>query len=174
MKNKKPTNTGGKSIILWLSLFLYLSYYAHSQEFFTGLKMGILPNQGSNLYVFGGNMEYRPKHAYFSINTDPFVLFNPSYATFTEPIYLKFIIGKKFRVCPSAGGFVRTSRNYGWLLGLHFEYPINQKLFLFSKNELYTDYWKDTYPGHFGNTYTFTNQGKTLLLSVGVKMMWKK
>lgn len=160
------------SKILFLGFLIISIFDVRSQTLNIGLNTGITSIQPLYLGTIGGNVEFRPKHAYFSINTDPFVLFNQTYATFTEPLYLKCIIGNKFRVCPSAGGFVRTSGNYGWLLGLHFEYPINQKLFLFSKNELYTDYWKDTYPGHFGNTYT--NQGKTLLFSIGVKIMWQK
>jgi len=149
------------------------TFYSNAQEFNAGLNLGFSPIQGNNYYSFGGNFEFRPKHAYFSINTDPFVLFDKTYATFTEPIYLKLIIGEKLRVCPSAGGFVRTSGNYGWLLGLHVEYPINQQFILFSKNELYADHWKDTYYGHFGENYDFINQGRSLMFSVGLKMKLK-
>ena len=158
----------------FLCLLLSSSFVAHSQEFHAGLNLGYLPCQGSNYYSVGGNFEFRPKHAYFSINTDPFVLFDKTYATFTEPIYLKLIIGEKLRICPSAGGFVRTSGHYGWLLGIHIEYPINQKFILFSKNDLYADHWKDTYYGHFGENYAYINQRRSLMFSVGVKMKWKK
>lgn len=150
------------------------TFYSNAQEFHAGLNLGYLPCQGSNYYSFGGNFEFRPKHAYFSINTDPFVLFDKTYATFTEPIYLKLIIGEKLRICPSAGGFVRTSGHYGWLLGLQIQYPINQKFILFSKNELYADHWKDTWPYHFGGSSVYINQGKSLMFSVGLKMMLKK
>jgi len=160
------------SIILY-TIFMS-TFYSSAQEFNAGLNLGYLPCQGSNYYSIGGNFEFRPKHAYFSINTDPFVLFDKSYATITEPIYLKFIIGKKLRVCPSAGGFVRTSGNYGWLVGLHVEYSIHQKFILFSKNELYADHWKDTWPDHFGGSSVYINQGRSLMFSVGVKMMLKK
>lgn len=166
---KKIHNTFVSFCFLLSSMFV-----AQSQEFNAGLNLGYLPCQGSNYYSFGGNFEFRPKHAYFSINTDPFVLFDKTYATFTEPIYLKFIIGEKLRICPSAGGFVRTSGHYGWLLGLQIQYPINQKFILFSKNELYADHWKDTYYGHFGENYDFINQGRSLMFSVGLKMMLKK
>ncbi len=162
------------STIISICLLLSMSLNAHSQEFNAGLNLGYWHCQGSNYYSVGGNFEFRPKHAYFSINTDPFVLFDKTYATFTEPIYLKLNIGNKFRVCPSAGGFVRTSGNYGWLLGIQIEFRINQKFILFSKNELYADHWKDTYYGHFGENYTYINQGRSLMFSVGVKMKWKK
>ena len=155
-------------------LLLSWSFDAHSQELNAGLNLGYLPCQGSNYYSVGGNFEFRPKHAYFSFNTDPFVLFDKTYATFTEPIYLKLIIGNKLRICPSAGGFVRTSGNYGWLLGLHVEYLIKQKFILFSKNELYADHWKDTWPDHFGGSSVYINQGRSLLFSIGVKMMLKE
>ena len=166
---KKIHNTFVSFCFLLSSMFV-----AQSQEFNAGLNLGYLPCQGSNYYSFGGNFEFRPKHAYFSINTDPFVLFDKTYATFTEPIYLKLIIGEKLRICPSAGGFVRTSGHYGWLLGLQIQYPINQKFILFSKNELYADHWKDTWPDHFGGSSVYINQGKSLMFSVGLKMMLKK
>lgn len=174
MKKQRTIFKKTQSITLSLSLLLSMSFYVHSQEFNAGLNLGYLPCQGSNYYSVGGNFEFRPKHAYFSFNTDPFVLFDKTYATFTEPIYLKLIIGNKLRICPSAGGFVRTSGNYGWLLGLHVEYLINQKFILFSKNELYADHWKDTWPDHFGGSSVYINQGRSLLFSVGVKMMLKK
>ena len=121
------------SKILFLGFLIISIFDVRSQTLNIGLNTGITSIQPLYFGTIGGNVEFRPKHAYFSINTDPFVLFNQTYATFTEPLYFKCIIGNKFRVCPSAGGFVRTSGNYGWLLGLHFEYTINQKLFLFSK-----------------------------------------
>ena len=162
-----------RNSIILCTIFMS-TFYSSAQEFNAGLNLGYLPCQGSNYYSVGGNFEFRPKHAYFSINTDPFVLFDKTYATFTEPIYLKFIFGKKLRVCPAAGGFVRTSGHYGWLLGLQIQYPINQKFILFSKNELYADHWKDTWPDHFGGSSVYINQGRSLMFSAGVKMMLKK
>ena len=162
-----------RNSIILCTIFMS-TFYSSAQEFNAGLNLGYLPCQGSNYYSFGGNFEFRPKHAYFSINTDPFVLFDKSYATFTEPIYLKLIIGEKLRICPSAGGFVRTSGNYGWLVGLHVEYSIHQQFILFSKNELYADHWKDTWPDHFGGSSVYINQGRLLMFSAGVKMMLKK
>ena len=162
-----------RNSIILCTIFMS-TFYSSAQEFNAGLNLGYLPCQGSNYYSIGGNVEFRPKHAYFSINTDPFVLFDKSFVTFTEPIYLKFIFGKKLRVCPAAGGFVRTSGNYGWLLGLHIEYPVHQKFILFSKNELYADHWKDTWPDHFGGSSVYINQGRSLMFSVGMKMILKK
>jgi hypothetical protein len=162
-----------RNSIILCTIFMS-TFYSSAQEFNAGLNLGYLPCQGSNYYSVGGNFEFRPKHAYFSINTDPFVLFDKTYATITEPIYLKLIIGNKLRICPSAGGFVRTSGNYGWLVGLHVEYSIQQKFILFSKNELYADHWKDTWPDHFGGSSVYINQGRSLMFSAGVKMMLKK
>jgi hypothetical protein len=162
-----------RNSIILCTIFMS-TFYSSAQEFNAGLNLGYLPCQGSNYYSVGGNFEFRPKHAYFSINTDPFVLFDKTYATITEPIYLKLIIGNKLRICPSAGGFVRTSGNYGWLVGLHVEYSIQQKFILFSKNELYADHWKDTWPDHFGGSSVYINQGRSLMFSVGMKMILKK
>ena len=174
MKSYRSFFKKSRVSIVAICLLFSVSFDADSQELNAGLNLGLLPIQSNNYCSIGGNVEFRPKHAFFSVNTDPFVLFDQSYATFTEPVYLKFIFGDKLRICPAAGGFVRTSGNYGWLLGLHLVYPINQKFILFSKNELYADYWKDSYPSHFGVSYDYINQGKSFMFSIGVKMMLKK
>ena len=122
----------------------------------------------------GGNLEYRPKNAFFSMNTDPFVLFNKNNATFTEPIYLKFIIGKKLRICPAGGLFIRTNGNYGGLFGIHLEYILNNKFMLYSKNECYHDFWKDKIYDHFGGSSTFINHSNSMLFSLGLKVRLKE
>lgn len=160
--------------LITIYILLLSSFYSDSQEINVGLNVGIVPIQNNNLYTIGGNLEYRPKNAIFSINTDPFVLFNKSNATFTEPIYLKFIIGKKLRICPAAGGFVRTIGNFGWMLGIHFEYVIKDKFILYSKNEIYRDFWKDKIYDHFGGTSTYINHSNSMLFSLGLKVMLKK
>lgn len=161
-----------KFIFIWI--LLSSSIISHSQEINVGLNVGLVPLSNEIWYSVGGNFEYRPKNAFFSINTDPFVLFYNSKAIISEPIYFKFILGKKLRFCPSAGGFVRTTGSYGWLLGLHLEYVMKDKFILFSKNELYQDYWKDYWPDHFGGGTTYINHSKSFLFSLGVKMMLKK
>ena len=159
---------------LILILFYIVTINCNSQEINIGINGGLIPLDKTVYPTLGGTFEYRPKNAIFSINTDPFFLFYQRNVILTEPIYLKFIIGSKFRVCPAAGGFVRSTRSYGWLLGLNFEYLMKDKFILFSKNEFYQDYWKDQYYDHVGGPGTYINHSNSLLFSVGLKMMLKK
>jgi len=163
-----------KYIFSWF--FLTFSIVLHSQEINAGLNVGLVPldNNSTLSFSLGSNVEYRPTHAFFSFNTDPFVLFYNSKAIITVPIYLKFIVGKKLRFCPSAGGFVRSSGSYGWNLGLHLEYVLKNKFILFSKNECYNDYFEDYWPDHFGGGTTYINHSISFQYSLGVKMMLKK
>lgn len=157
-----------------LILFYVLTINCYGQEINVGVNGGLIPLD-KNLYTtIGGAFEYRPKNAIFSINTDPFLLFYQRNVLLTEPIYMKFIIGNKFRFCPVAGGFVRTTRSYGWLVGFHLEYLIKDKFILFSKNEFYKDYWKDQFYNHYGGSSTYINHSNSMLFSLGLKMMLKK
>lgn len=161
-----------KGIIL--ILFYIATINCNSQEINVGIHGGLIPLE-KNLYsTLGGSFEYRPKNAIFSINTDPFLIIYQRNVLLTEPIYLKFIIGNKFRFCPAAGGFVRSTRSYGWLIGLNFEYLMKDKFMLFSKNEFYKDYWKDQYYDHFGGSDTYINNSNSFLFSIGIKMMLRK
>lgn len=154
---------------LFFLLFSVSSLNVIGQAINAGFNVGLFPTL-KNTYSSGINLEYRPKNAFFSLNTDPFILFNKRDLLFSEPIYLKFVIGKKFRVCPSIGGFLRSNRRYGWLVGLQLEYVIKDKFILFSKNEMYADYWKDKWYNHFGGSTIYINNSKSILVSVGIKM----
>lgn len=156
-------------------LFLRFTVSAQSAtELNAGLNSGAGIISGETVLTFGANLEYKPKNALFSFSTDPFVFILDKKVVFTAPLYLKFIFGDKFKICPSVGGFIRTIKSYGWLTGLHCEYIVDEKFTLFSKNELYIDYWKDYYPSHFGGISTYTEHGFSILLSLGLKINMKK
>jgi hypothetical protein len=157
--------------MLVILVWVYPSLVLHSQEINVGISNGLYFLESNTYYSLGGNFEYKPKNAIISINTDPFVIFRKSEVSLTEPIYLKFIIGRKFRVSPAFGGFFRTTGSYGWLLGLHLEYVIKDKFIVFSKDEYYKDFWKDEYPNHFGGSSTYINSEHSMLFSLGLKMM---
>ncbi len=142
-----------------------------AKELNTGLNSGAGLIAGETLLTFGANLEYKPKYALFSINTDPFIFIIDKKAVFTAPLCLKFNFGNKFKICPSVGGFIRTIKSYGWLTGLQFEYNVYEKITLFSKNELYVDYWKDYFPNHFGGVSTYTEHGYSILLSLGLILL---
>jgi hypothetical protein len=154
-------------------LFLALCVKSFGQELNLGVNTGVnvLLTSPQNISDFslGGNLEFRPKNAIFSINTDPFILFQKNNINLTAPLYIKFIIGKKFRVSPSFGGFVRTSGHYGFLGGLTLEYVIKDRFIIFSKNEFYRDYWTEKRANPHG-TYESANSN-SLQFCLGFKFM---
>ena len=174
MKNNQLSKSRNVILkLISLCVLLWSSFYSNSQEIIVGLNGGINPFQNNNLYSFGGNLEFKPKNASFSINTDPFILFDKRNVTFTEPIYLKFILGKKLRICPAAGGFVRSHGSYGVVLGMHLEYVLKDKFILYSKNEFYRDFWKDLVYSHFGGSSKYINRSNSVLFSIGLKIILK-
>ncbi|MCF6172063.1 MAG: hypothetical protein L3J31_01075 [Bacteroidales bacterium] len=86
----------------------------------------------------------------------------------TVPLYLKIILGNSFRVCPEAGGFVRTNGNYGLTTGLSLEYRI-KKLFLFAKADYYMDVSKKQTPLHDGSLSSYNYTFSSVWVSLGVK-----
>ncbi len=157
-----------------LSLLYFAAIFnGFGQEINAGINIGFIPNQNTFYPSCGLNLEFKPKNSIFSINTDPFILLNNKKLVFSEPVYFKFIFGNKLRICPSIGGFYRTNKSYGWLLGLNLEYVLKNSFILFSKNECYKDYRKDFWPDHFGGSAIYINQSYSLLFSLGLKLMIK-
>lgn len=159
--------------VITLCFFIVIAKISDSQELNAGLNAGINPNS-KILYSIGENFEFRPKNSIASLNFDAFVLFsNKNEITLTLPLYLKFIIGKKFRVCPSYGGFFGLKGNYGWLLGLHLESQINSTGVVFIKNEYYSNYKKTIYFNHFGGSSYYIERFNSFLISIGYKWLLK-
>lgn len=161
------------SKIVLLYLLVHISTHSFSQELNIGLQGGLCGgNQGVNYSTAGGTIEFRPKQAFFSVNTDPFLLFDSASKTtlFTESAYIKLIIGEnKFRISPAFGGFVRSNKNAGWLIGLHVDYMIKNSLKIFAKGEIFADYYKTTAYSHFGTSETSKTMGLSVPVSLGIK-----
>jgi hypothetical protein len=152
-------------------IFILFLNAGFSQELNTGLNTGIAPIANEVYFSTGLNLEYRPKSALISLNTDPFLMFNSNQSLVTLPLYLKAIVGDKLRLSPSGGGFLRTTQSYGWVVGLQIEYTLKDKVILFSKNEFYRDYRKVYYPNPYINKFN------SVLLSVGMRLKlldWNK
>lgn len=150
--------------------FLFFSLQSFSQELFLGGNLGFAePLYASRLNSFGVSFEYRPVNALMSFNTNPFLTFIDKKVFFTEPVYVKFIFGKKLRFCPSGGAFIRSNGNYGWVYGAGIEYIVKSKLNIFVKGDFYTDYYEAEYPNHFGGSYFDRTHETTLLISFGIK-----
>lgn len=122
----------------------------------------------------GASLEYRPRNTFISINTDPGIIFDKTEVVPTIPVYLKLILGTNFRISPSIGVFTRPTRSHGLVSGLHFSYMLNNH-FLFSvKGELYKDYWKTTYYGHFGEPYSDVYETRSFQFTLGLKVNLKQ
>ena len=158
------------SLLFCLTLITNISF---SQELNAGVQGGYCGgNQGVNYTSFGGTIEFRPKEAVFSINTDPFIIFDSESEKklFTESAYIKLIIGKNnLRFSPAFGGFVRSNKNAGWLIGLHVDYMIKNRLMIFAKGEIFADYYKTTTYSHFGTSDSYHTMALSVPVSLGIK-----
>jgi hypothetical protein len=160
-----------KLVLVCLLVLIYSASF--SQELNIGLQGGHCGgNQGVNYSTVGGTIEFRPKQAVFSANTDSFLVFDSASKStlFTESAYIKLIIGEnKLRISPAFGGFVRSNKNAGWLIGLHVDYMINRTLMIFAKGEIFADYYKTTTYSHFGACETSKTMGLSVPVSIGIK-----
>jgi hypothetical protein len=156
-----------------LFCLLLVSTSSFSQELNAGLEGGYCGgNQGVNYSTVGGTIEFHPKQAVFSVNTDPFLVFDSASETtlFNESAYIKLIIGEnKLRFSPAFGGFVRSNKNAGWLIGLHVDYMIKNTVMIFAKGEMFADYYKTTTYSHFGTSETSKTMALSVPVSIGIK-----
>ena len=156
-----------KTLLIIIQILIVTISFA--QEFNVGGNIGFGLIDKSNKPFLGGSIEYRMSTSLISFNSDPFILISDKKVILTEPIYIKFIIGKKVRICPDFGGFIRTNSHYGWLSGLVLEYKIKEKLILDLRGDYYKDYWKSEIPSHFGSTQLEKNSEGSFLISFGIK-----
>ncbi len=101
-----------KSFLLIIGILI--PSFLFSQELNIGGQIGTYASDiNYGVVTFGGNIEYRPKNSFVSINNELSFYYYKNELVLTVPLYLKIIIGNKFRVCPTFGGFVRTNSNSG-------------------------------------------------------------
>jgi len=147
-----------------------LSLPALGQELHTGIDAGIFAiNENPPAYTFGGILEYRPLKSIVSLNSGVSLIANKANTVYSFPLFFKFIIGNQLRVCPSAGGYLRTNGHYGWSSGLNLEYRIREKLFVYSRAEYNRNYWKVRLPSHSGAESQITDNGSIIWIRVGLK-----
>ncbi len=125
-------------------------------------------------WAFGGMIEIKPKTAMLALNFDPSVSFYDGELSFNYPIYLKFIFGKNFRVCPTFGFIGRTKTanikaSTGGTLGLMFEKRVRENDFVFLKFDYMNEGRKyDSYsPG--GSPYQYISYQNSLWISIGYR-----
>jgi len=158
-------------IILVLIATLIFSY-TYSQELNIGGTIGFGTEPKTldlGTKTVGGSFEFRPLESILSLNVDPFLTFIPNKIILTTPVYFKFILGNKLRICPAIGGFIRTNANYGWKTGVNIEFDIYKSIFLFVTNDYYIDYYKNDTPDHFGSSSSYTDRTSSYWFSLGMK-----
>lgn len=132
-----------KALILLLFFFLKTSWIYSQQELHLGANVGFYNEilSGEFYPTFSEIIEYKPNKTILSLNFEPSLIIAGKNAVGLYPLYMKIVLGKKFRVAPSVGGFILTGEplKLGWLAGLNFEYLIKNKFtpFISSKFLLY-------------------------------------
>lgn len=121
-----------------------------------------------NAVTFSGILEFRPKHAIFSVNSEVRCLFEKE--TIVQfPFSLKFIIGNKIRVCPSLGAFFSSNGNYSIQLGLNLEVPVFEKAIIYSRYEVYSEVYNESIPSHSGNESESKGSRGASWIGIGIK-----
>ena len=153
--------------------FLFFSIKIYSQEIHFGLNIGVTTVSLEAIFFDSGvNLEFVTKDKDVSISSNIFFIISPEKIVTTIPLSISVVIGDKFRFLPSIGGFIRTSSNYGWLLGTSFEYNAYKNLHVFAKFEYYKDYRKVSHPDHFGGSYEVIDSYNLIRFSLGVKKVF--
>ncbi len=117
------------------------------------------------IFNAAGIAEFRAYKSLISFNFNPSLSIFENQLILTTPLYLKFLIGDKIRLCPTFGLFIRSNANYGWSTGIMIEMKVKEKLYLFAKGDYNKNYWKSETPRH----YEYTDSGSIIWISVGIK-----
>ncbi len=161
-----------------LTVFLIpLTLFVFSQELNVGgfSATNWKVESSANILGVGASIEYRPKKAVISFNSDISIFWVNRAPITTFPLTFKIIIGNKLRVCPTFGGFIRTNENYGYSAGLCADYRVLKKVRLFIKAEYMRDYWKDEFYtwdkyNYVGEKKINSNSGYSIWVNLGVKI----
>lgn len=154
-----------------LIVLLFIGGLTSAQELNIGLELAGGPESiNSTVFSLGPTIEYRLKESRISFNSGVLFLFSKYGALLTFPVNIKFIIGNKFRICPTTGGFIRSNKNYGWTLGLELDYKIKNRLIIFVKGDFNRDYYKVEIPNHFGENSETTNSESSFWFGLGIKI----
>jgi hypothetical protein len=156
-------------IILFL---ISLSSVCRSQEHNLGGELGVISEFDfiPQAVTLSALFEFRPKNAFFSINTNPGLVVGREDLLFGSfPLFLKFIIGDKYRFCPKFGAFYWTNQRWGLTAGFNFEVQIKDKFLPFFGAEFIRGYFKEQLPSHSGVIDTSIGSFGALRYSIGLK-----
>lgn len=152
--------------------FLGFGSICRSQEYNLGGEVGVISEidfsqQGVGLSAL---FEFRPKNAFFSINTNPGLVVDKEDVLFGSfPLFLKFIIGNKYRFCPKFGAFYWTNQRWGFTGGFNFEVQFKDKITPFFGAEFMRGYYKEQLPSQSGISSTSIGSFGALQFLIGLK-----
>lgn len=136
--------------IFYVFLFLFIGcvpLQSNSQRLQFGGGGGFY--SGLDFQSFYGTLhswvEYSPNKAFFSIYTTPGIIFTEHNPVGTFPLFLKFNIGKRFRICPDIGAYYNTNKRWGMSGGLVFDYIFKKRFVPFIRTNLRYEFYKTTY-----------------------------
>lgn len=160
--------------IIKLSLIICcvgITQLCRCQEINLGGEVSVFPgvylgNSAVNMNIL---YEYRPKGAFFSINTNPGIIISDNKIIGSFPIFLNFVTGNKYSLCPNIGVFYWTSRTRGWSAGLNFEVKVKDKFTSFIGANYILAYYEEFHPSHFGSGAYHTTSSPAVKLSIGFK-----
>jgi hypothetical protein len=156
-------------LIVFSSLIFSVGY---SQQFNIGASISSIATTCNLSDVsYGATIEYQPKNALFSVNSDPFVFRNSEHKSIvTLPLSIRFIMGNSIRIRPNLGLLVRSDINYGAFVGLSIEGNLNEQLILFVKGDYVKNSYRETIPNKFGGTDDeYLAWRKGYMYSLGIK-----
>lgn len=145
----------------------FISIFSFSQDI--NLGGGIGSDQEIGAIGLLSYAEFRPKNAKFSVNLDPSFHRAENFSLFTVPVSLKLILGNRFRICPSAGVFVRSNSNTGWITNMNFEYLVHEKTIIIAQGSLTKDFWKTDRISPGGAAYESNESSLWMWFNIGIK-----
>jgi hypothetical protein len=152
-------------LVLFISL---ISTIGFSQELNVGVELGQVVNYKTP--TVGASIEYRPYKSMVSINANPYLLMGSNHnPILTLPLYLKFNFGKRIKVCPDLGAYIRSIGNHGLITGLTLEYNILDNFWVYTNGSYMTENYKQIRPGKFGGSNEYWSSESLYMFSIGVK-----
>lgn len=151
-------------------LFMF-SGYLSAQELNLGGNIGVSRFDLRNYAMAGAQLEYVPKidRVSFSINTELSAIIVENNVLISTPLYLKVMFGRKIRVSPFLGMFLRSNKNYGPTLGGILEIKIKPRLLISLKVDRNIDVYKKYTPNHFGGNSSQTYTAPSMWFSLGLR-----
>lgn len=117
------------NLTVFILLLLIECHHGYSQNYLIGIESGIISDPGfeSSGYSFSGVLEIGLSKSRFSIVAEPGIIFlNPEGVIGSFPLYVRYGLGKQWKLYPSLGFFYWTSRRWGGSVGLDVERSFNE------------------------------------------------